>query len=50
MLNKNVEVFIIHVTTLLTIAIYPVKKAQIALLIAKKMQILIKYLDLSEVF
>ena len=39
-----------HITFLLTIAIHLAKKAQIILLIAKKMQILSEYSDLSDFF
>ena len=39
-----------YVIFLLTMAIYLVMKAQITLLIAKKVQILAKYLDFSEIF
>ena len=37
-------------TFLLTIAIYPAKKTQIILLIIKKVKILTKYLNFSDVF
>lgn len=49
-LNKNIKAFIMHVTSSslikLIILIYLVKKAQIALLIAKKVKISVKYLDI----
>ena len=49
-LDEHVEVFIVHVTFLSTMAIYPVKKAQIVLLVAKKVQILFEYSDFSNIF
>ena len=39
-----------YMTFLLTIAIQPAKKAQIALLAAKKVKIFIKYSDFSDIF
>ena len=39
-----------HVTFLLTMAIYPARKAQIALLVAEKVKIPIKYLDFLDIF
>ena len=50
MFDKYIQVFIMHAIFLLLIIIYLVKKAQIALLIAKEVQIPIKYLDFSNVF
>ena len=50
MLDKHVKAFIIYITTLLTIAIHLAKKAQIASLFTKKIQILSKYSDFSDVF
>ena len=44
-LDKYIENFIVYVIFLLTIVIRPAKKVQIALLVVKKVQILIKYLD-----
>ena len=49
-LDKHVEAFVIHVTFLLTMAIHPAKKAQIALLIVEEMKIPTNYLDFSDVF
>lgn len=49
-LNKNVKVFMMHVTFLLIIAIYPAKESQIASLFAKKIKILVKYLDFLNMF
>ena len=49
-LDDHVETFIIYMTFLLTIVIYLVRQAQIALLITKKMQILFKYSDFLDVF
>ena len=40
----------VHVTFLLTMAIYPAREAQIALLVAKKMQIPSEYSDFSDIF
>lgn len=52
MLDKNVETFILHVTSLnlSLILIYPTKKAQIVLLLAKEVKIPVKYSDFSNVF
>ena len=50
MLDKDNEVFVVHMTFLLTIAIHLARKAQIALLVIKKVQILIKYSDFLNVF
>ena len=49
-LNENIKTLVIYMTFLLTIAIYPVRKAQIALLLAKKLKILTKYLKFSDIF
>ena len=49
-LNEHVEIFLMHITFLLTIAIHPARKAQIASLVAKKVQIWSKYSDFSDVF
>ena len=51
-LNENVEAFVVHVTSLRlnSIVIHPAKKAQIALLFAKKVQIPIKYSDFLDIF
>ena len=50
MLNKNIEVFVIYMTFLLKLAIYPTKKIQIALFIVVEVKILAKYTDFSNVF
>lgn len=50
MLDKNVKILIIHMIFLIIIIIYPIKKAQIAFLLAKKIKILAKYLDFSNIF
>lgn len=52
MLDKNVEAFVMYVTSfnLSLMLIHPTKKAQIASLITKKIKILVKYLDFSNVF
>ena len=49
-LDKHVEIFVMHVIFLLTMAIYLARKAQIALLIAKKGKIATKYSDFSDIF
>ena len=51
-LNKNIEAFIVYMTSFNfnLIPIYLAKEAQIVLLVAKKVKILIKYLDFSDVF
>ena len=49
-LDEHVEAFVVHVTSLSTMAIHPARKAQIALLVAKEVQILSKYSDFSDVF
>lgn len=50
MFDKHVEIFVVHITFLLTIAIYTARKAQITLLIAKEVKILTEYLDFSNIF
>ena len=50
MLNKYVEAFVVHMTSLLIIAIHLARKAQIALLVAEKVKIPIEYLDFLDVF
>ena len=45
-----VEVFLIYITFLLIIVIHPTRKAQIALQVIEKIQILSKYFDFSDVF
>lgn len=54
MLDENIKIFIVYITFLnfskLTIIIHLVKKAQIVLLLAKKIKISIKYLDFSNIF
>ena len=49
-LNKHIKVFVIHVTYFLIIGIHPAYKVQIALLVAKKVKILTKYSDFSDIF
>ena len=49
-LDEHVETFIVQITFLLTMAIYLTRKAQIALFVAKEIQILSKYSDFSDVF
>ena len=49
-LDKYVKTFVVHITFLLTIAIYPARKALIALLIAKQIQILTQYSNFLDVF
>ena len=49
-LEKHIEIFVMHVTFLLMMAIHPARKTQIALLVAKEMQIPSKYSDFSDIF
>ena len=51
-LKKNIEVFVVYVTSLSLnlMPIHPVKKAQIALLVTKKIKIQTKYLDFLDIF
>ena len=49
-LDENIEGFVVHVTCLLILVIYPAKEAQIAYLITKEVKILVEYLDFSDVF
>ena len=49
-MNEHVEVFVVYITSLSTIAIYPASKAHIASLVAKEIKILTEYLDFSDVF
>lgn len=51
-LDKNIEAFVVYVTSLSLslMSIYLAKKAQIVLLLARKIKILAKYLDFSDVF
>ena len=53
-LDENIKAFVIYVTFFslkeLTMIIHLVKEAQIALLLAKKVKILTKYSDFSDVF
>lgn len=54
-LDENVEVFVVHITFLNlskkpTIIIYPVKEAQIVLLLIKEVKIPNKYSNFSNVF
>ena len=49
-LDDHVEAFMVHVIFLLTMAIHPARKAQIALRVAEKVQIPTKYSDFLDVF
>ena len=49
-LDKHIETFVLHVTSLSTMLIHPARKAQIALLVAKEVKIPTKYSDFSDVF
>ena len=50
-MNKNIEAFVVYLSFLrLKITIYLPKKAHIALLLAKKVIVLAKYLDFIDVF
>ena len=53
MLDENDEAFVVHVSSLSLkskMSIYPARKAQIALLIAKKVIILAGYSNFTDVF
>ena len=51
MLDENLEPFLVYVYSMkLKITIYPVIEVHIALLLAKKVTILAKYLDFADVF
>ena len=49
-LDEHVKAFVMHVTSLSTMAIHSAKKAQIALLIVKKFKIPTKYSNFSDIF
>ena len=49
-LDEQVEAFVVHITFILTMAIYLATKAKIALLIAKKVKISTEYSDFSDIF
>ena len=49
-LDEHVEAFVMHVTFLSTMAIYPAREAQLASLIAKEVKIPTNYSDFSNVF
>ena len=49
-LDKHVKAVVVHVTFLSTMPIYPAREAQIALLVAKEVKILIEYSYFSNVF
>ena len=49
-LDKHVEAFVVHVTSLSTMAIHPAREAQIALLVAEEVKIPTEYSDFSDVF
>ena len=49
-MDKHVKAFVVHVISLSTIAIYPAKEAQIALLVIKEVKVLTKYSDFLNVF
>ena len=53
MLDKNIKTFVVHVSSLnlrLNMTIYPAKKAQIALLLGKKVYVPAEYSDLADIF
>ena len=51
MLNENVEAFVVHVSSLrLRMSIHPARKAQLALLLTKKVTLPIEYLDFADIF
>ena len=49
-LDKHVKTFIVHITSLLTMAIHLAREAQIASLVAEKLKIPNKYSDFLDVF
>ena len=50
-LNKSVEAFVLHFSSLESrITIYPIRKAQLALLLAKEVTMPTNYLDFADVF
>ena len=50
-MDENIEAFVVYVNSLrLKMTIHLAKKVQIALLLAKKVTILTKYLDFANVF
>ena len=50
-LNENIEAFVVHISFLeLRMTIYPARKAQLALLLAKKVTVLVEYSDFADVF
>ena len=49
-LDEHVEAFVVHVTSLSTMAIHPSREAQIALLVAEEVKIPTEYSDFSDVF
>ena len=49
-LDEHVEAFVVHVTSLSTMAIHPAREAQIASLVAEEVQIPSEYSDFSDVF
>ena len=51
MLNEDIEAFVMYVSSLrLRITIYPAKKAQMTLLLAKIVIVLAKYSDFADIF
>ena len=50
-MDENIKAFVVYISSFRSkITIYPVRKAQIALLLAKKVTILAKYSDFANVF
>ena len=49
-LDEHVEAFVVHVTSLSTMAIHPAQEAQIASLVIEEVQIPSEYSDFSDVF
>ena len=50
-MDKNIKAFIVYVSSLEPkMTIYPARKVQIALLLAKNVTILAKYLDFADIF
>ena len=52
-MNENIEAFIVHISSLslrLWMTIHPIRKAEIALLLDKKVTVLAKYFNFADVF
>ena len=49
-MDEHIEAFVVHMTSLSTMAIYLARKAQIASLVTEEIKILTEYSDFSDVF